>query len=464
MNRINPANRILIAILIAFVLALPVNTIGQSIATGEADSSQVTEPSGEQLDSGDSEEADQEHAENSNSTGQESDSQSSDNSTTSSTNSSASDSSGTNFGNVTEQTSEGDTVTNSTNGTDQTTVTNTNQTRNDIPSNSTNTANSGITNQTTSINNSTINNGFVNQTNSDKTQNSGNSTDTGSTPISNQTTVTNSTQTPMAEVVDITNSTQINENNATLSVLPPEYKISIDPKATIINAGASATFKITATSKNNFKSGVSIAIVSRPIPGIETDLSTEFVNPRPDIDGTSILKVKTDVTMASGTYKVKLITSDSSSNKTHTITLQVISQNKELEPMALSSVVIKDLEDNIVDNQIPSNTMVLISSTLNNNYPNDQPFVLIIEIRNKTSLATEYIQLQKGVLNGDGKFEVAISFVPDKVGVYEVRAFIVDRLKNPEFFSTIVGTTIEIIPGDNSSPPDYSSIERMLRR
>jgi hypothetical protein len=421
------------------------------------------------------------------------DSQSNDNSTSSEPNSTSSASSGTNSteaisDNMTAQASAGGS------GSDQEQqVTETNSTSNGSLTNQNIT--SGVSNQTQTSNDVPLDNStytgnmtgiVLNQTQTSNDVPLDNSTYTGNMTciVPNQTTTyNNSTEMPSDNVTESTdnsmlsNATDSIENTTALSVGPrSDFKISIDPITTSIKAGASTTFAVSVSSKNNFTSDVSLSISSRPISGITAYLSSNTTKPRPNAEAMSFLTVRSDSTAAAGTHKIKVTASsaDIAIIKSYTVTLHVLGQNvtglassvkdQEFDPVAQSSIVTKDLQDNVINGKIFSKRMILISSTLNNNYDKVQPFVVIIEIRDMADHTTQYIQVQKGVLLPDGKAEVAVSWIPDKVGTYEVRSFAVDKLKDPEVLTLTVGKTIEVESQDTSTQEDYTSIERILRK
>jgi hypothetical protein len=184
----------------------------------------------------------------------------------------------------------------------------------------------------------------------------------------------------------------------------------------------------------------------------------------PPVNGssTSLLTVQSDPTVQSGEYKFKVTASSADfSDKSVSVKLEVVGQNLtapaeeevQFDPVALTPVVIKDMQDSIIDD-VSSKRMILISTTVNNNYDKTQPFIVIVEVRDNTDETTLYLQLQKGVLNPFGEVEVAISWILDKAGMYQIRTFAIDELDAVEF----AGDRQRYYEGKTCKSPDFSSV------
>jgi len=60
----------------------------------------------------------------------------------------------------------------------------------------------------------------------------------------------------------------------------------------------------------------------------------------------------------------------------------------------------------------------------------EKPFVIIIEARDTTGV-TSYLQFQIGRLSAQGISDVGVSWLPEKAGTYELRAFAISNFTNP---------------------------------
>lgn len=283
---------------------------------------------------------------------------------------------------------------------------------------------------------------------------SGNTTETTSQNATSYS--TNSTQMQQAnENARISSNANLTDSvaaNQTAASLPPsDFDISIDPLTTSIEAGSSTIYTITVSSINGFNADVSLSITSRPIEGITASLSSNMTRPPTNASSTLFLNVQSDPTTPSGKYKLKVTASSVNiSDSSASVKLEIMGQNvtapieqdMQFDPVALTPILIKNMQYKIVDN-VSSNRMVLVSTIVTNNYDKIQPFIAVVEIRD-TDGTTLYLQLQKGVLYPLGEVEVAISWIPEQAGMYQIRTFAIDELEDPEPLSVPVGKIVEI--------------------
>ncbi|TLY03954.1 MAG: hypothetical protein E6K92_04060 [Thaumarchaeota archaeon] len=113
--------------------------------------------------------------------------------------------------------------------------------------------------------------------------------------------------------------------------------------------------------------------------------------------------------------------------------------------ITLSPISVTDMDGNIlVGNNVTRNTIAIMSTTMKNNIGTAQPFVVVLEIRDKDQVTT-YIQFQKGSLASNSQTEIGISWLPDNSGHFTIRAIILSQLKNPEILSNVEEKTIDSV-------------------
>jgi hypothetical protein len=71
------------------------------------------------------------------------------------------------------------------------------------------------------------------------------------------------------------------------------------------------------------------------------------------------------------------------------------------------------------------------------------PFTALIEVRDSLGV-TDYIGLQSGVLEGDGRAEIGFSWVPSVGDRYKVRSFVISDLQTPVVLSPVAISNIKI--------------------
>jgi plastocyanin len=123
------------------------------------------------------------------------------------------------------------------------------------------------------------------------------------------------------------------------------------------------------------------------------------------------------------------------------------------------------------ESEATAGEQLIISTTITNHcYEQDQPFVAIIEVRNSDGV-TEYLSWQSGVLKGlTGNIEIGVSWIPAYGDNYELRAFVISSLENPQVLSRVEvsnitiaaqdsGRVIVVIPNDPDPSLQQSSFE-----
>lgn len=113
-----------------------------------------------------------------------------------------------------------------------------------------------------------------------------------------------------------------------------------------------------------------------------------------------------------------------------------------IDTTSLSAFSFTDVQDDPVTS-IYLDSMVLVSTTVKNNNPVSQPFTILVETRDSDG-ATVNLQVQKGTLNANGSADVAISWIPQERGTFQIRAFVVSSLKNPDVLSALVTKLITV--------------------
>ena len=105
--------------------------------------------------------------------------------------------------------------------------------------------------------------------------------------------------------------------------------------------------------------------------------------------------------------------------------------------ITLSPIFAKDMDGNIlVEKNVTQNSIIILSTSLQNNIAKVKPFIVVLEVRDKDQVTT-YIQFQKGSLAPNDQTEIGISWKPDQIGNYNVRAIIISQFNSPEILSNI---------------------------
>jgi len=107
-------------------------------------------------------------------------------------------------------------------------------------------------------------------------------------------------------------------------------------------------------------------------------------------------------------------------------------------PPALKSVNSPPLRD------VTAGDQLVIATTITNCIEYDLPFVAIVEVRNSDGL-TESLSWQSGILKGhDGQVAVGVMWVPSHGDNFELRAFVVSSLENPQILSATATSNVTI--------------------
>lgn len=86
---------------------------------------------------------------------------------------------------------------------------------------------------------------------------------------------------------------------------------------------------------------------------------------------------------------------------------------------------------------------VIIATTIQN-YQNDtRDFAAIVEVRDSNGF-TELLSWQTGHIGGRSSSEVGVSWIPQKADDYQIRAFVLNRIENPEVLSPVIESDVTI--------------------
>ena len=104
----------------------------------------------------------------------------------------------------------------------------------------------------------------------------------------------------------------------------------------------------------------------------------------------------------------------------------------------LTAPILKDATGKELSNPAKVGQLVIISTSLasSGNSTNDSsvPFVIIIEARDELGIS-HYSQFALGNLNLGAKSEVGLSWIPKEAGTYELKAFALSDLNNPQILA-----------------------------
>lgn len=275
---------------------------------------------------------------------------------------------------------------------------------------------------------------------------------------------TDNTQTPVNDTASIEDSILASLNISNLPL--PDFIISIDSNSTNIKLGETRTYIVTVSSLNGFNSSV-ILNIPQSIPRVITAFSTSPTVVPANGSATSTLVIVADKYAPTGIYDLTINGTMTRLNGTivsHSVTMKlelwqepimptpqptitanstIQSEKTGVNSTSLRYLDVKDLNETIYGN-VTKQSMVMISTVVSNNNNNKtQPFVVVIEVMDNQQV-TDYIQLQKGTLPPAGEAEIGISWVPDHLGTYQVRSFVLDGIIQPEPLSSPVEKTIEV--------------------
>jgi len=111
-------------------------------------------------------------------------------------------------------------------------------------------------------------------------------------------------------------------------------------------------------------------------------------------------------------------------------------------PAQSQDFIITDLSDPVlkdISRHDTIGTAKFITTTIVNGEDFEKPFVIIIEARDTTGVTT-YLQFQIGILSArgiSGISDVGVSWLPEKPGKYELRAFAISNFTNPQILTDV---------------------------
>ncbi|MGH9858357.1 MAG: hypothetical protein ACRD4B_10980, partial [Acidobacteriota bacterium] len=85
--------------------------------------------------------------------------------------------------------------------------------------------------------------------------------------------------------------------------------------------------------------------------------------------------------------------------------------------------------DGTVLSEVGIGQQVALSTTITNDNDSKQPFTCIFDVRDSNGV-TVYLSWLSGTLPPNDRFDIGLSWNPEKRGSYEVRTFVVSDLKN----------------------------------
>ncbi len=114
----------------------------------------------------------------------------------------------------------------------------------------------------------------------------------------------------------------------------------------------------------------------------------------------------------------------------------VTSANAQLTEIVASKAQLKTI-DGFLLKEAQVNTDVIISVTLENRASSALPYIAIIEVRNKEGV-TIFLQHQNNILLAKSSIDVNVSWIPNKLGDYQLRTFVLLNFTNPTVFSPVM--------------------------
>lgn len=118
--------------------------------------------------------------------------------------------------------------------------------------------------------------------------------------------------------------------------------------------------------------------------------------------------------------------------------------SEKIEIISLEAKDARDFIDpHIICDACAAAQQFFLSATIKNNSSEVQPFVTIMEIRDQDGI-TQYLQFQLGELDSNETSNVAISWIPTRVGEFEFRSFVISDLIQPEVLSNIHSTIVKV--------------------
>jgi hypothetical protein len=108
----------------------------------------------------------------------------------------------------------------------------------------------------------------------------------------------------------------------------------------------------------------------------------------------------------------------------------------------LTVPILKDGMGKILPTPAKVGQLVVISTTLASNSSDatadnsSMPFVIIVEVRDELGVPL-YSQFAIGSLNPGGESEVGLSWTPKEAGTYELKAFALSDMNNPQILAPV---------------------------
>jgi N-acetylneuraminic acid mutarotase len=123
--------------------------------------------------------------------------------------------------------------------------------------------------------------------------------------------------------------------------------------------------------------------------------------------------------------------------------------SQEIPAAATIELKVIDAETGNTLSQAEVGRTVLLSATVANNNITEIQYTSIFEVRDENGV-TLYLQWRNGTLpSGDYTTVVDISWVPEEIGSYEVRTFLISGFESPQILSPISGAGISIVEGED---------------
>lgn len=115
--------------------------------------------------------------------------------------------------------------------------------------------------------------------------------------------------------------------------------------------------------------------------------------------------------------------------------------------VAVNSFTINQIEFNDLSgkpmDEIHTGRSVLITPTLHNNTTAKMEYTVIVEVRDADGI-TVYLQWASGQLEGGGEKSESMSWIPSAPGTYDVRAFVITNLANPQALSPVTSVDVDV--------------------
>jgi len=131
--------------------------------------------------------------------------------------------------------------------------------------------------------------------------------------------------------------------------------------------------------------------------------------------------------------------------------------NQPFLTAATADLVVRDADTGSPLSQSSVGRTVVLSSTVANNNVTALPFTSIFEIRDEEGV-TIYLLWKDGNLEaGDFTTNVELFWIPEQVGNYEVRTFLLSGFEQPMILSTITGADFTIVEEDEEPATTFST-------